>query len=367
MSKPRVMIILNAYPQVSETYQKTEIEALRDKYEIGIISLKKPDLTYRNHDPYRHIDDPVMMREAIEEFRPHVLHSHWLSQHISIVAGLAEQTGVPFTVRAHSFDSIWKPPSLFDRVRGKDRTPARTRNAIPYVNDDLCLGVLAFPFTLPHLEKAGIRGEKLHGCYPVVNYRRFHDRSPNGEAVMNTGACLPKKKFEDFLKLAAARPGTEFNLYALGYQVEKITQLNERMGNPVNMIPPIEPDDMPREYKKHRWLVYTGSREIGTVGWSVAIAEAQAAGVGVCAPDLRPDLKEYVGDCGFLYNSLREAEDIISRPFPEEMRQMGFEHAAKSDVSRHISTLTDLWRKAIPTDDQLDGHENMAAGALSYN
>lgn len=363
MSKPRVMIILNAYPQVSETYHKTEIEALRDEYEVGIISLKKSDLSYRNHNPYRLITDPAAVREAVEEFRPHVLHSHWLSQHISLVADLARRTGVPFTVRAHSFDSIWKPPSLLDRLRGIDNTPARTRSAIPYVNDDLCLGVLAFPFALQRLEKAGIRGDKLHGCYPVVNYQRFHDRSPNGQAVMNAGACLPKKKFEDFLELAAARPGTEFNLYALGNGVEKIRRLNEAKGNPVNMIPPVEPDDMPHEYKKHRWLVYTASRKIGTVGWSMAIAEAQASGVGVCAANLRPDQREYVGDCAFLYNSLREAADIISRPFPEEMRQKGFEHAAKSDVSRHISTLTDLWRKAIPSDDQLDGQENLAAGA----
>ena len=36
----------------------------------------------------------------------------------------------------------------------------------------------------------------------------------------------------------------------------------------------------------------------------MAIAEAQAAGVGVCMPNIRPDIKEYVGEAGFVYDSI---------------------------------------------------------------
>jgi hypothetical protein len=35
----------------------------------------------------------------------------------------------------------------------------------------------------------------------------------------------------------------------MGYQVEKIINLNKNIGNPVNIIPPVEPDNMPSEYK----------------------------------------------------------------------------------------------------------------------
>lgn len=350
MNKPRILYILPHYPQISETYMQVEISALRDEYEIKIISLKEPDLAYKNHDPYRLIADPVQLREAVEEFRPSIIHSHWLHRRsVPLIGDLARQTNVPFTIRAHSFDSIWKwkQPSLFGRLLGKNDVPQSIVNAVPIVNDDLCLGVLAFPFVRPHLERAGMRAEKIYDCYPVVDYERFQDSSPNGQAVMNGGACLPKKKMEDFLALATALPETEFNLYAMGYRVKDLRQANGKLGSPVNIMPTVEPDEMPREYKKHRWLVYTASSEIITTGWPVMIAEAQASGVGVCMRKIRPDLEEYIGECGFLYDSIHDARDIISQPFPEELRQIGFEHAKKSDIQRHKHILTDLWQKAI--------------------
>jgi len=152
---------------------------------------------------------------------------------------------------------------------------------------------------------------------------------------------------EDFLELAVALPKMEFNLYAMGYQVKGLSQANDRLGSPVNIKPAVEPDDMPREYKKHQWLNYTASPEIIKTGWPVMIAEAQASGVGICMRKIRPDLKEYFGACCFLYDSIPEVRDIISQPFPEELRQIGFEHAKKSDIRRHKHLLTDLWQKAI--------------------
>jgi hypothetical protein len=63
-------------------------------------------------------------------------------------------------------------------------------------------------------------------------------------------------------------------------------------------------------------------------------------------PNLRPDLQDYVGPAGFLYDSIGDVARIISQPFPEEMRQLGFEHAKKSDVFQHKQILINLWRNA---------------------
>jgi Glycosyl transferase family 2 len=331
--KPRVMYIVGAFPQISQTYIRSEIEALQGEYEISVIALSEPNVPYQGCVPFRRMADPAMIREAIEEFRPHVLHGHYLNRS-EIFEALIRREGlnVPFTIRAHSFDTLAKGSGFAAR-------------AASVVNNDLCLGVLSFPFTRPLLEKAGIRPEKIHDCYPVVNYRRFHDRSPNGEAVMNVGAAIPKKRMEDFIELAAQFPGMEFNLYAVGHTVDELARCNKAKGGVVNIMPPIEPDEMPREYKKHRWLVYTASREIGTVGWPMAIAEAQAAGVGVCVANLRPDLRDYVGGGGFIYESIGEVADIITKPVPDEMREIGFEQARKSDIFEHKVILTDLWQK----------------------
>jgi hypothetical protein len=101
------------------------------------------------------------------------------------------------------------------------------------------------------------------------------------------------------------------------------------------------------EYKQHQWLVYTAAFELATVGWPMAVAEAQAAGVGVCMPNIRPDLKEYIGNAGYLYDSISEVAEIIAKPVPDEIREAGFLQAKKSDIQEHKHLLTDLWHKAI--------------------
>jgi hypothetical protein len=339
MDKLRVMYIVHHFPQISETYIRTELEALEGKCEIKVISLNRANSPYKNHVPYALTDDPAVIRETIEDFGPDVLHSHWLGQVPTLAyfggyyANSPAKRQIPFTVRSHSFDVL-------------DADGAYAREAAPIINSDLCLGILNFPFARPYLEHAGMRGDKLHDCFPVVNYRRFLDRSPNGGDVMNVGACLPKKQMDDFLKLASKYPSKRFDLYAMGYNVAAMERLNRNTGAPVTIVPPVEPESMPAEYKKHEWLVYTAAPEFNTVGWPMAVAEAQASGVGVCVPNLRPDMRDYVGKAGFLYDSINDVVDIIAKPFPQDLRELGFEQAKKSDALEHIDLLLNLWRQA---------------------
>jgi hypothetical protein len=46
--------------------------------------------------------------------------------------------------------------------------------------------------------------------------------------------------------------------------------------------------------------------------------------------NIRPDLREYAGPAGFLYDSLDEVVKLIRQPVPEENRQARFEQAKKS-------------------------------------
>jgi|TARA_B100000674_G_scaffold402738_1_gene348763 hypothetical protein len=52
-------------------------------------------------------------------------------------------------------------------------------------------------YLLPILEKkfieAGIMSHKIFTSYPVVDVKRFLNRSENQEGVMNVGAAIPKK------------------------------------------------------------------------------------------------------------------------------------------------------------------------------
>lgn len=349
MKRSRVLYVLKNFPQMSETYIKTEIEAVKEYCDVKIVSTKAANLPAQKHEPYEQVTELAAIVEIIQDFRPDVLHSHWLHS-VKTLGKLSRKTGVPFTVRAHSFDSIWPEPySVAGRLPflGAFRNPSHIRRALNLINGELCLGVLTFPFARARLERAGIRPDKLVDCYPVVNYRLFHDEGPNGDDVMNVGACIPKKKMEDFLDLAVAAPTLRFNLYALGYQVEQLRETAKNRNSPVHFNPPLELEEMPAVYKKHRWLVYTASQH-GNVGWPLSVAEAQASGVGVCMANIRDDLREYIGAAGFLYNTLDEARKIIAQPFPQELRQIGFAQAQKSDVFEHRALLLDLWSKSHP-------------------
>ncbi len=334
MSKPRVLYILVQYPQLSETYIRTEIEALQDDYDLRIVSMMPADYPYGDAYPFELCTTRDAIQAQIDAFRPHVIHTHWLHTQLPLVIELSHANGVPFTVRSHSFDTLTR-----------DVSPA-IAGAVEALNGDLCLGVLVLPFAEQRLLDAGIDGAKIRPVFPAVAYEQFLNRAPNGGAVMCVGASLPKKRFEDFIELAASMPGTEFNLFSIGYLSDAIREVNDAHGRPVTVRAPIEPAGMPVVYKAHRWLVVTASREMGTVGWPLCIAEAQAAGVGVCVPRLRDDLREYVGPSGFFYDSVAEVRDIISRPYPEGMREAGFEHARASDIREHIGRLTELWESA---------------------
>lgn len=353
-NRPRVLFLLKEYPQISQTYIKNEIEALEDDYEIMVVTRKGPDIPYKNSRPHRTAESLDEFKAVAAEFKPHLLHTHYLTE-LRFIGALAEAIGVPYTVRTHSFDTVaLRKKSLKGRLKQMvKRQPPLERTSwfmegIRAMESELCLGVLTFPFSRPWLERAGVDGRKLIDCFPVVRFEHFYDRGENGDAVMNTGVATPKKAMPDFLRLAKMVPDRTFRLYAMGYHIDWLKAESQQMGAGVEFVDPVQPEDMPAEYKRHRWLVYTGDFDIPTVGWPMAIAEAQASGVGVCMPRIRPDLAQYVGDgAGVLYDNINELPDIVSGPVPAEMRERGFEQARKSDISSHKHLLTDLWDDAL--------------------
>src|SRR5258705_7656604 len=107
-AKPRVLYFLRQYPLVCESYIHTEIEALRARYDIRVMC--------KQAEPggAEYVDDPAPylvvatfqeMLDEIRRFAPHVLHMHWLLD-TDTLRELARHTGVPYTIRAHSFDTI---------------------------------------------------------------------------------------------------------------------------------------------------------------------------------------------------------------------------------------------------------------------
>src|SRR5262249_43844119 len=108
------LYVLYEYPQISQTYIECEMEAIESDCEIRVIARKSPNLACACHHPYSLLDDPTKISEVIDEFRPHVLHSHYLTM-VPFMTDLARRKNIPFTIRTHSFDAMWD---------GKHRSPA---------------------------------------------------------------------------------------------------------------------------------------------------------------------------------------------------------------------------------------------------
>lgn len=336
----KVLYILYIYPQLSETYIMVEINALiKAGYEVKVISLKAADKPTESPVEYTVTNDMTQIMAIAKGFNPDVIHTHWIDRQLRVVYKVAKALNIPYTIRSHSFDVLWRASKLIQRLRWMGRNMVFR----PIINDPLCRGVLAFPFAKEHLVRTGFKAEKIVTAYPVIDYERFYDRSPNGEKIINLGACLPKKNFESYIRFAKTMPELTFDLYAIGYQKEYMKGFNRQEGNPVVMPDEVPHSKMKEVYKEHRWLIYTFHPQIAQVGWPLVAAEAMAAGVGVCLPNIRPDMKEYIEDGGIIYSSLEELREILSKPVPEKMRERGFEVAKKCDIAVQLPVLTALW------------------------
>jgi hypothetical protein len=334
----RVTYILYNYPQLSETYVSSELTRIASDHVVDIISLERSNERIDDEQPYVFERDEAKIVERTRAFAPDVIHTHWLwGPQLMYACRLARTLDRPLTVRGHSFDVLALKPA--------DPYPSIARN-LDILCGEQCLGILSFPFGIPRLIEAGLPEHKLIPCRPVVDYERFHDESPNGQGVVNVGACLPKKDFRGYLDLAMQVRELNFDLYPIGPQTDALRKVNEELGSPVTIHSPVRHSTMRGVYKQHEWLVYTADRNLNTVGWPVSIGEAQACGAGICMPNLRPDVKDLVGPGGFIYDSLDEVREIIRQPYPESMRRAGFEHARRSDVREHLPLLTNLWHQA---------------------
>ena len=335
--KRRIVVFVSTYPQVSETYIKNEIDALWSDYEIEIVAFGAGSYPYRTRRPHVVVtrENQHNVLDYLRAFRPHRLHAHYLVQLPQLLA-IAQLLQVPFTVRAHSFD-----------VLGKSLASGATQGSDPVLSQagqsPLLRGVLCFPFMRDRLIAAGLPADKVIACNPVIDVQRFRDASPNGKAVMNVGAGIPKKNMGDFIALSRLVPEREFNLYALGYLAPQLAEENRRSGGRVRFVPPVDPEDMPQEYKKHAWLAYTASREENTVGWPMALIEAMASGVGACMQNLRTDLRDYVGDAGFLFDTPDELAGRLRVDPTAGERARGFAWAEQYDFRHQLPLLTNLW------------------------
>jgi glycosyltransferase involved in cell wall biosynthesis len=130
-----------------------------------------------------------------------------------------------------------------------------------------------------------------------------------------------KKNIIEFIliakKIKDLFPHKNINYYGVNENdnyTNLIHKFNKDNGSPVNFLFCLH-DEMPLEYKKHQWIIYPIDKELLTVGYPLAIVEAQASGVGVIMYNARNDLIDFVSENGYLYTQIDEVIYIIKNYF----------------------------------------------------
>jgi glycosyltransferase involved in cell wall biosynthesis len=337
-----------------------EIRSLRDTYDVQIVTYREPSEPRKEAFPYHFVPyldtclqygdhlkvDGTFSSDAqrefisrvddiITDFGPQVLHGHYLGLAL-LLDYLGKRHDIPWTIRTHSMDVLSEPEPKLQRLCAA-------------ANSELCGGVLAFRANRLRLELTGLESSKIVDVWPTLAFKRFYrpKRRPQSHRIMCAGPAIPKKAHSDFIDLAHSmrRSGLEFVLYAAGPKLQKMHSYNSELGDPAR-ITYVDPELMPEIYPRYDWLVYPSDCAINKVGLPLAIAEAMAAGVGVCwqeLPDRRNEQLEFLGGAGHLFSAASELPALIDQPYDETRRLAGLEAARRCDIDVHKHLLTDIW------------------------
>ncbi|HIA51590.1 MAG TPA: glycosyltransferase [Candidatus Melainabacteria bacterium] len=383
--KPRVLVFIVQYPNFSETYMHEELRNLAEYYDVHIITYKKSPFPRREtfnytlieyqlpcfvYYPYEQVDwelaQPESVRflasveEVIREFKPDILHGHYFGLTI-LLQHLAEIHKLPFTVRTHSMDVLREPAVKLEKLCALS-------------NSAWCAGILAMPQFRQRLTEHGLAESKLVDCFPLINFEKFYKpekREKTGKIIC-AGPSSPKKAHKDFVDLALmmkeAGSTLDFDLYTDGYTLQDTVQYNDSKGKPVRIMY-VDPDEMPEIYAQYDWLVYPADPKINRVGFPVGMVEAQASGLGVLWQEL-PDRKEEqlknLQGAGILYKSIKEVPELLMQPYPEEMRQKGFERAKLCSAKEQSHLLTDCWDRFAQQREMIEKPAELVSVIISY-
>lgn len=339
----KILLLYNGYPRLSQTYQMDEAKELNKHHEIMIFSWSWPLYTFDNtYLPFIN-DDPRKHMDKIKKFNPDIIHTHFL-HNIDVVGHLSLILKKPYSIRTHSFDILSSSNNYLDKI-----------DIIRKINSSKCAFIIVFPEFENLCIKKGIHKDKIITTYPSIAISRFQSvfSLPNGNDIMSGGAFLPKKDIFNFVLLAKKikeiYPDKKVRFYSVKEEPEyydMIIKHNIQNGSPVEFLTK-QPSEMPLEYKKHEWLIYSACPILKTVGLPLMIAEAQASGVGVLIYNLRETIKDYITENGYIYNTHNEILEIIKKPFDEIKKKQAFEISSRYNIEENIKEIEEKWKLFI--------------------
>ncbi len=287
----RVLWAVWNYPQLTETYIRCELAAMRRwGVEVAVWSeITDTKSPYDSDVPVHH----GSLAETIAKVSPDVVHVHWLNKGKDYRDVIA-RAGLPMTVRGHSYEFATKS------VKKLLRDPA-----------------VRSVYLFPHFAKQISGNLKIHPMTSAFNEDWYYpSANKDRRLVLRTGAGKSTKGLESFLEIASRCPQHRFVLVLgllpnLDDYVGRLLAENRRLGSPVEIRQNLSNEESAALMREAGIYLHTyGDDE--PFGMPVSIAEALATGAFTLARDL-PGAAEYLGTVGTLYRTNDEAAHAIQR------------------------------------------------------
>ncbi|MBF7731163.1 hypothetical protein [Pseudomonas sp. N040] len=348
--KKRILVIARSYPNVSHSYIDNDVRFLDERADVLVLSRKQPTAPYYSAVEFNYFDNLNQLELQARLFKPDMIIC-WMLPHHFYARQIAESLNIPFILKLHTpdvFRLIKGPASIKQEIKafmsGEDVLSGSYKVLMSSLKRTAQSKWLKGVFCIPALQQSFAEyfpKGLLRNMQPWIDFETFHNDSPNGDNVLVLGSLVNRREnqvtFSNFINQIDAQvdwipvptPG------CLWLDVPGIP-------DNVHIRKFLPPTQMPALYKTYKAMLVIGAGEFGR-GLPMSVLEAQAAGVTVIAPSLRPDFDAFVtAGGGFIFQSESEIPGLLARAQEPARRNMGFEHAAQygpESFSRALASL----------------------------
>ena len=288
VSTPKVLYVLNSYPQLSESYVEYELKKMRDfGLEIDVWRRQKP------HSPY-HTDIKVHdedLREVINKIKPDLIHIHWLGI-AKIILPFIDDLNIPTTIRAHSFDT--------------------TKESIRFCSKrSFVKKIYCFPQHFDDFSDAKLKIQNTVFDTKIIKPHKNKDK----RLVVRGGAAIPSKSLPFFIRLAKELPDFKFILAVVKCHdnddyINELKKLANSISSPVEIKTNLTRESYTELVSEAGIFLHTVDKKLMNVGMPISISESMATGCYIVASN-NESMKRYIGESGKTYNDMNEAKKII--------------------------------------------------------
>lgn len=336
----RILLIANSFPHAAHNYVNNDVEYLNSRAQVLVLSKRQPLAPFYSPFDFNFFDDYAQLELQARQFKPDFVLSWILPNHF-LARRVSEALDVPFALKTHTPDIFrlykgWtRPLERFKTlVQSEDHVARSYRISMPSLARTACSPKLRGVYTIPALRPIFEEYFDKHVIFdmlPRFYTQRFLNPAPNGEKLLVLGSLVNRREnqvtFAETLS-SFAESVDWFPVPTPGCLWMDVPNIPDN----VHIRHYVPPAGMPAVYKEYKAMLVIGRGKFGR-GLSMSIIEAQAAGVAVVAPSLRPDFDRFVLDGGgYLFKDESEIPCILARIPEPGRRDLGFAHAARYDI-----------------------------------